>query len=305
MKKYQCNDCKALFHSADGDNARCPQCGSMAVSPVGMTRSKLIGLVAAGLCSAALGFFVTDALMPKSQKVSMTDVTAQSSTNEPSATTKSPEITEKNPSQTDTTQSASELDKEVAQNGKKMALRATTPKASAAGTYSVTVIADNVPEGCKVQYQLLNIKGNRLLGTSSSGSFSGIRPDGPKFVAVAQATRGGQTVAKATKVISGFSSATDTAKPEGKRLSAGELQALISARSAKLLGAGSHPLVANHVSLSFTNLRAGDPKPQVIQDIYTKIRMNQWLSVSVVGVGYDASNKVNSITFSINYPAED
>lgn len=264
-------------------------------------KNKTIGLIVAGLCSVALGYTITDAFMPAQTKDTMEQSTAQvpkeKTTNEDNKK-EEPIAPADSSVSADTTSIV--IDEPVAKKGK-MALRATTPVKAANGTYSVVVIADNIPDGCSVVYELFNGNGSKRLASSNTGRFTGVVAEGAKCVALAKAMRGGKVQQKAWKMINGFSGTTN----QGNRLSTGEIQALINSRSAKLLGVGAHPLVANHVALSFTNLKSGDPKPQVIGDIYTKIKMNQWLGVSVVGVGYDSNNKVNSITFTINYPASD
>lgn len=317
MKDFHCNSCGYNFKLDSNDDACCPKCSSGDVKAVTLTKPKIYGLIAAFLCSAVIGYFLCG-LGVKDKDAGFATEPGTIAEAEALSTGDNDKAEDKggitiDDSKANTLDDLKENSKEKESNiddelvgASGMTVTNTTPKAIGKGVYSFTATAKNVPKGCTVSYYLRGANG-KLLGSSSSGRFPSVKPNSSVCTLVVKAMRSGKLVASTSKAIGGFSSVSDQdedkekEKPSGNRLSVSELQSMFARHDPSLLGAGSNPRISKHVALSFTNLRSDDPKPRVIQDIYNKIRFGQWTSASVVGVGYDSSGKVNSITFSINY----
>ena len=177
------------------------------------------------------------------------------------------------------------------------------PVAAANGTYSFSVIASGMPPYSNVVYTFN--QGRRGWVNSNNGTFTGVAPETRTVTVYALAKRDGQLVAKAETTVSGFDKLPTTATSDNPKLSVAQVAAMFRNRDPQLRYPDDHrrhPLIAKHVYLSFSGLRSGDDKPQVINDIYDKFTFGLWQSANVVSLSYDNDNKVNGIHFSVTYP---
>lgn len=265
-----------------------------------MNNRKLFGLIAVGLVSTAAGFLATGGL----DKIkSVTEVT--SVTNVPKVTTQVPSPKqEKETEAPDSTSKVIPPDTEKSVPTGNMKVRVSrNPVASANGTYTFSVIASGMPPYTNVVYTFN--QGRRGWANSSTGTFTGVAPETRSVTVYALAKRDGQLVAQAETTVTGFDKLPANATADKPKLTVSQVAAMFRSHDSQLLYPDDHrrhPLIAKHVVLSFSGLRSGDVKPQVINDIYDKINFGIWQSANVVSLSYDTDNKVNGIHFSITYP---
>ena len=190
-----------------------------------------------------------------------------------------------------------------------MKVRVTSnPTANAKGTYSFSVTASNIPRSSNVVYSF--DQGRRGWVSSNTGSFAGVAPDSHTVTVYALAKRDGKLVAKAETTVSGFDKLSNNIDKEKTtadkpKLSVNQVATMFRNCDPQLRYPDDrhrHPLIAKQINLSFSGLRSGDVKPQVINDIYDKLNFGLWKSVHVASLSYDNDNKVNGIHFNIVYP---
>lgn len=272
-----------------------------------INKRKLFGLIAVGLVSTAAGFWATgglDKIKSESQDTVIAEV--------PEATT----TTQDDPQQSDkvverpdtsTALPPSEVTNDAPSSNMKIRV-SRNPVASANGTFTFSVIASGIPPYADVVYTFN--QGKRGWANSKTGTFSGVAPDTRTVIVYALAKRDGKLVAKAETSVAGFdkmpnNTDNEKASQDKPKLSVSQVATMFSNREKGLRYSDDHlrhPLIAKHLSLSFSGLRPGDAKPQVINDIYDKLNFGLWQSANVVSLSYDKDNKVNGIHFSVTYP---
>ena len=268
-----------------------------------MNKRKLFGLIAVGLASAAAGFLATGGLDKIKSGPQETVVAEVQETPETATQTPTPK-TEKEVESPDTSMVSppSDATNEVPAGNMKIRV-SRNPVASANGTYTFSVIASGIPPYSNVVYTFN--QGRRGWVNSNNGTFTGVAPETRSVTVYALAKRDGQLVAKAETTVSGFDKLPATATSDKPKLSVSQVATMFRNREKGLRYSDDHlrhPLIAKHLSLSFSGLRPGDAKPQVINDIYDKLNFGLWQSANVVSLSYDNDNKVNGIHFSVTYP---
>ncbi len=325
MQQYKCKNCGNKFESDDGINSFCPDCGSYDVVATSNIK-KISGLIAAGLCAAVVGFGLTslfhngnnDAVIGGGGGTYERETPTEESIGERDQSDESSSNNDELNSQSDSKNNLNDLVKEAqkknednapATSSSAMTVHSSTPKATSSGTYSFTVKATGVPTGAVVSYALLNSSG-RQIATSKSGLFAGVRPDPSGHCIVrATATQKGKVVATATDYVYGLGKTdkptTDTKDEEktkdSRKLSSSEVNSLF--KTGALRNASTHPLIASNVSVSCSGLKPGDSASS-IADVYYIQKLRK-ADATVVGVGYDSKNKVNSIRFQVTYHSDD
>lgn len=265
-----------------------------------MNKRKLFGLITIGLVSAAAGFFATgglDKIKNGTHDAAVTDV--------PKVTVQVPsQIQEKEIEVPDSSSNVTPPETEKSAPTGNMKVRVSrNPIASANGTYTFSVIASGIPPYTNVVYTFN--QGRRGWANSNTGTFIGVAPETRSVTVYALAKRDGTLVAQAETIVSGFDKLPATATSDKPKLTVSQVAAMFRSHDSQLLYPDDHrrhPLIAKHVVLSFSGLRSGDVKPQVINDIYDKINFGIWQSANVVSLSYDTDNKVNGIHFSVTYP---
>ena len=270
------------------------------------SKRKLFGLIAVGLVAAASGFLMTGGLekikggaQDSAKSAGITDTLISVVDHKPSMEIVAPGTSEL-PTRSDSIKSAP--------SGSMRVKVSRNPIANADGTYSFSVIASDIPLFTNVIYTFN--QGRRGWVTSSTGSFTGVSPDSHAVTVYALAKRNGELAAKAETRVSGFdklanradNDKTTTEKPS---LSVAQVAAMFRNHDPQLRYPDDHqrhPLIAKQINLSFSGLRSGDAKPQVINDIYDKLNFGLWQSARVVSLSYDSNNKVNGIHFTVTYP---
>lgn len=91
------------------------------------------------------------------------------------------------------------------------------------------------------------------------------------------------------------------AKAEANKMTAAEFQRILASSDASILG-GKNPKVAKNIQISCQGLRDGEKKPGDVVAVRQKVIMDQWISFTVVSVGYDSTGKINSAVIRPNYP---
>ena len=264
---------------------------------------KILGLIAVGLVAAASGFLTTGGLEKIKGRTADSTDSLFSAVNKRSNT----EVEKTGASKV---QSSSDTTKRTPDGNMKVRV-SRNPVASANGTYSFSVIASDIPLCTNVTYTFN--QGKRGWVTSSTGSFKDVAPDTHSVTVYAIAKRNGELSAKAETIVSGFekvdnlTNKVDNDKPvtDKPKLSVTQVASMFQNHDSKLRYPDDkqrHPLIAKQINLSFSGLRSGDVKPQVINDIYDKLNFGLWQSARVVSLSYDSNNKVNGIHFAVTYP---
>lgn len=318
MQQYKCKECGNKFESNDGINSFCPNCGSYEVVATSNIK-KISGLIAAGLCAAALGFGVTGLF----QNEDVMDESgggggasgAPTESNAGEATQSATDSNkhdfdfddEKGNSDSRDNMAKNDEEKQISQSSS-MSLNCSSPKAGSNGTYSFVASAHGVPKGASVSYDLLNSNGG-LIVSSKTGRFVGVKPSSSGHLMVrATARLKGKVVATATNYVYGVgkidkdqASEKEEKQSDSRKLSSSEVNSLF--KTGALRNASTHPLIAPNVSVSCSGLKPGDSASS-IADVYYIQKLRK-ADASVVGVGYDSKNKVNSIRFQVTYHSDD
>lgn len=165
-------------------------------------------------------------------------------------------------------------------------------------TYSFVVEIYNVPEGVKVQYDLLNQE--KVVRSSESGKFSKI-PGNETGSYTIRAIDKGTKNELARSIVVGCELKAQTVQTLANKMSAGEFQSILLNESDSSILGGKNPRVANSISFSFHGLRDDDTKPRDVVSIRERIALGIWKSASVVSVGYDNAGRINSAVISVGY----
>lgn len=91
------------------------------------------------------------------------------------------------------------------------------------------------------------------------------------------------------------------AKAEANKMTAAEFQRILASSDASILG-GRNPKVAKSIHITCQGIRDGEKKPGDLVAVRQKVIMDQWISFTVVSVGYDSTGKINSAVIRPNYP---
>lgn len=284
IRKFKCIACGKKFDADDKDTIVCPKCHSDNVKPVKPNFLKPIGLAVVLLVSVGAGMFVTKQC--KSQDVP--DPT-------PVSCCSDCDTCRCNPCRCD---SVIPIDPilsgkiEIRQENQPVYDKATK-------SYSLNVIAKNVPAGAKVKYELCqeydpmnHIK--KVLMTSDDGRFENVPPSKNEcctyYVVVTAFGSDGQVLSSRDHEVEGF----EEVKPVSERITKAQLQSMINRRDVALQG-GNHTISNNVMIL----VKGNGSRPETFQDVYNNLEFGIWRSVSVTGVDYDSDNRVNKVVLSV------
>ena len=171
----------------------------------------------------------------------------------------------------------------------------TSPRASKEGTYSFKATAEHLPSGVTViEYMLQSINDNSVIASSKDGKFSGIpySPNKGQYNLFATLSDG-QSIKKDR--IGGF----DEVKVVDNRMKAEELTVLLNQMD-KDLGLGRNPkILKKPVIVVNDSQNKNNSQITIIDDIYGRLELGTWESVTVTSVEYDSHGRINK--FYIDY----
>ena len=274
--QYKCMQCGRKFDAENNTMVVCPQCASDNIQPI--SKNNVIKYVLMGglfLAMSLVGFFVTKSISSEG-----TDVVIDS-----------PEV-EIVESDTET----EIIEEPVDSLNVSLSLKITNLK-YIKGAYSFTAKCLNALDGEKIKWTLRSPFGDHaIIATSNDGKFNGVpaSEDGTYVLCAESET------AKGEITISGFEKVYGI--PKGQEMTAAELEQKINQQDKSLLAA--NPKVSTNPVLRFVGIAEDDIRPDNIQKIFNKIKLGTWERVKVVGVQYNESNCISSITITPIYPEE-
>jgi DNA-directed RNA polymerase subunit RPC12/RpoP len=283
IRKFKCIACGKKFDADDKDTIVCPKCHSDNVKPVKPDFLKPIGLAVVLLVSVGAGMFVTKQC--KSQDV--LDPT-------PVSCCSDCDTCRCNPCRCDSIPPDPFISDDVIdiQLNKLDYDKATK-------SYSLSVTAENLPEGGNVLYELCqeydpknNIK--KVVMTSNDGVFKNVPASKNEcntyFVVVTVSGDDGQVISSKDREFEGFVEVMHVTS----RITKDQLQGMIKRHDAALQG-GNHNISNNVMIL----VKGSGLKPETFQDVYNNLEFDVWRSVTVLSVDYDSENRVNKVVLSV------
>lgn len=89
-------------------------------------------------------------------------------------------------------------------------------------------------------------------------------------------------------------------KSVSKKMTVAELQAKIDKRDQSLMGVGENDYLAPDYTLTFVGLPKDAPnKPDNLYEVFEKLDMETWVSVTVSSLEYDDMNRISGITLKV------
>lgn len=89
-------------------------------------------------------------------------------------------------------------------------------------------------------------------------------------------------------------------KSVSTKMSVAELQAKIDKRDQSLMGVGENDYLSPDYTLTFVGLPKDAPnKPKNLYDVFEKLDMETWVSVTVSSLDYDDMNRISGITLKV------
>ncbi len=89
-------------------------------------------------------------------------------------------------------------------------------------------------------------------------------------------------------------------KSVSKKMTVAELQAKIDKRDQSLIGVGENDYLSPDYTLTFVGLPKDAPnKPKNLYDVFEKLDMETWVSVTVSSLDYDDMNRISGITLKV------
>jgi hypothetical protein len=87
------------------------------------------------------------------------------------------------------------------------------------------------------------------------------------------------------------------------KMTAAELQQKIESRDESLMGIGENDYLAPDYKLTFTGLPSDAVNiPTILSDVFEKLDMETWATVTVTNLWYDDKNRISSITLDVKLP---
>jgi len=178
----------------------------------------------------------------------------------------------------------------------------TSKPVSNEGGYSLSVILQN-PPSAKVYFAIYKAFGTEeLVAISNNGVFSNIpysESEGGSYRIVA--------VLNSTDSIIAFLDVPGFIKQVkvSSKMTIPELQEKIDNRDGSLLGVGKNEYLAPDYKLSFEGLSSNSNLPKVLAEIFEKLDMGTWESISVSKVAYDNLNRICSISIVVQMADDD
>ena len=304
-KKFECLKCHHQFESDDQKEVSCPKCGSDNVRPCSKTVGPILFKIGLFFLAAIIGFTCVK-MIKGSDSLATNDVeeVARPSSGQGPVSTHMDDI--ETPVQEISPQKE---DIEIQREQKKIEAQAakvknvpqpvtlsyTYPKASQEGTYSFQAKAEHLPSGVSVtEFKLQSINDNSTIATSSDGSFTGIpfSPDKGQYNLLASLSDG-QLITKDR--IGGFVEV----KAVDNRMKAEELTVLLNQMN-KDLGLGRNPKVIRKPVIVVNDTEnKNNSQIKIIDDIYGRLELGTWESVTVTSVEYDSHGRI--VKFFIDY----
>ena len=278
--QFKCSSCGHKFEANENDNVLCPNCSSDNVGPCKPSPLKVILPLIGVLVIAAVTFFVIQNL--KNKKA---DNPAEPSTEQKDVVT-------------ETLVNKAEEEPKVKEEKvivEPIAMAVSTPVLRK-GKYSFAASSQNVPEGVKIKYVLMNSLGSKIVMESENGEFVSVPPSKEKGGMYMVAVENAETnQILCSRVIGGMI----VEEVIVKKMSKDELESMINSSSNDLLTV--HPRISKKVEFIFDNLEAEEKKPSTFDGIFEKFIMQDWESVLVTNVVYEKSGKISKISMHIKH----
>lgn len=303
-RKFECLKCHHQFEADDQKEVICPKCGSDNVRPVGKHVASILAKIGIFLLAAIIGYYCVKSIKGSDSSDTTESVVSVPTGGEGTTTN----IGEEDIESTTVEESSPKTDVEIQKEQKKIEAQAakvnvqqpvtlsyTHPKATKEGTYSFQTKAEHLPTGVTVtEFKLQSINGNTTIATSSNGSFTGIpfSPNNGQYNLLASLSDG-QLITK--ERIGGFIEV----KVVDNRMKAEELTVLLN-QIDKDLGLGRNTKVIRRPTIVVNNTQnENNSQIRIIDDIYGRLELGTWVSVTVTSVEYDSYGRI--IKFYIDY----
>jgi len=159
-------------------------------------------------------------------------------------------------------------------------------------SYRLEVAAATL-NGDRLEYRLYHDDGTEVAAYSDNGAFDAVPPseNGTYFLEVMNPKTGQKTE---MQKIAGF-------RKLMAKISAAKVEEILNSDYTELSKNLTYNF-AGTVRIVCHGVKEGDRIPEGVSDVCDKVMMGTWRSVDVTNVGYDAENRVNSITVKVNYP---
>lgn len=164
--------------------------------------------------------------------------------------------------------------------------------------YTLQVHAENVPKAITPLFKIEQIGRKSTDGTFTS--IPGIQ-SGRYIVRVVDNSTGEELASLEVAGFDVIKQEPQEQEPTISKMSAGEFQPLLLNQNDNSLLGGKNPKVARVVNIRTQGLEEGDRAPGDILAVREKIANGIWASARVIGVGYDNSGRINSVTIQPVY----
>ena len=300
-RKFECLKCHHQFEADDQKEVICPKCGSDNVRPVGKNVASILANIGLFLIAVIVGYYGVKLVKGSNSNESegpilIDPVPSPSGQNgEESESIQLEENVEDMNLEIQKEQEKIEKQAEKVKVPQPVTLAYTSPRASKEGTYSFKATAEHLPSGVTViEYMLQSINDNSVIASSKDGKFSGIpySPNKGQYNLFATLSDG-QSIKKDR--IGGF----DEVKVVDNRMKAEELTVLLNQMD-KDLGLGRNPkILKKPVIVVNDSQNKNNSQITIIDDIYGRLELGTWESVTVTSVEYDSHGRINK--FYIDY----
>ena len=301
-RKFECLKCHHQFEADDQKEVICPKCGSDNVRPVGKNVASLLAKIGLFLIAVIVGYFGVKFVKGSNSNESEGPVVVIDHGSSPSG--QNGEESESIQLEENIEDKDPELQKEQKKIEKQaekvkvpqpVTLAYTSPKASKEGTYSFKATAEHLPSGVTViEFIVQSIIDNSVIASSKDGKFSGVpySPNKGQYNLLATLSDG-QSIIKDR--IGGF----DEIKVVDNRMKAEELTTLLNQMD-KDLGLGRNPKVIKKPVIVVNDTEnKNNSQIKIIDDIYGRLELGTWESVTVTSVEYDSHGRI--VKFFIDY----
>lgn len=163
--------------------------------------------------------------------------------------------------------------------------------------YSFTVVIKNRP-AIKTYLAVINPINNQTISKSDDGTFKDVpssEVDGAFYTIALMDAEKDSVLTSMEKP--GF---IRQAKPT-RKMSSQELQEKIDSRDESLMGLGENDYLSPDLTLKFEGLPSDAVNvPTILSEVFEKLDMEIWSSVSVSKLDYDEMNRIKTITLRVN-----
>ncbi|MCF0126498.1 MAG: hypothetical protein HUJ68_12245 [Clostridia bacterium] len=162
--------------------------------------------------------------------------------------------------------------------------------------YNIKVSLTNPPTK-EYHFQVLEAFGDKVIATNNNGIFRKLPPsdsEGGSYRIVAKLNKNDSIIAIAN--VSGFIRQVNVTS----KMSLEKLKELIDKKDKSLVGIGENEFLSPEYKLILNGLSDNSTnKPTLLAEVFEKLDMGIWESVSVSQIGYDEMNRINSITMFV------